>query len=325
MELKNMKAMVREVYGNADVIQIEEIRKPEVNSNELLIKIHATTVNRTDCAILTGKPWIMRFSLGFFSPKEKTTGTDFSGRVVAVGDDVMGFKVGDRVFGFNDTGVKSHAEYIAINEDQPISLIPEKLSYEEAVTALEGVHYAYNFINKVDIKNSDEILINGAAGAIGSALVQLLKYYGVTITAVCSTRHIELMKSLGINNIIDYKKEDFTTKDKKYDYIFDAVGKSSFKKCKPLLKENGIYISSEPGEHFRNLFLAVFSPLLGGKKVIFPLPSDIKGSINFVKQLIKDNQYKAIIDRKYTLDTIDEAYRYVLSGHKSGNVLITFE
>lgn len=169
------------------------------------------------------------------------------------------------------------------------------------------------------------MLVNGASGAIGSSLVQLLKYFEASVTAVCSTEKISLMRELEANHIIDYKKEDFTKGGESYDYIFDAVGKSSFNKCKPILKNKGIYISSELGRNFQNLFYALITPMLGGKKVIFPVPTNIKETLVFMRTVLKQDQFKAIIDRTYTLDEISEAYKYVLSGHKTGNVIITFD
>ena len=199
------------------------------------------------------------------------------------------------------------------------------MSYQSAVTALEGFHYAYNFIKKVDIKKGDKVLVNGASGAIGSSLVQLLKYFDATVTAVCSTRNISLMEELGVNYIIDYTNKDFTKEEETYDYVFDAVGKSSFNKCKPILKEKGVYLSSELGRNLQNLFYAFLTPIFSGKTVIFPVPTNINETLVFMRKLIKTGKFKAVIDRVYTLDEISEAYKYVLSGHKTGNVIITFD
>jgi len=325
MKTEVMKAVVRKSYGNPEVISVKKIKRPVATGDKLLIKIHATTVNRTDCAILRGKPWVMRIFQGIISPKKKITGTDFSGEVVAVGNEVVHFKKGDRVFGFNDNGLESHAEYLILSESQCLDNTPNMISYQFAVTVLEGPHYAYNFIKKVDIKKGDKVLVNGASGAIGSSLVQLLNYFEASVTAVCSTKNVSLMKELGANYILDYKNKDFTKNNETYDYVFDAVGKSSFNKCKPILNEKGVYISSELGKNFQNLFYTFITSILGGKKVIFPVPSNIKETLVFMKKLIEMDQFKAIIDRVYTLDEIDEAYKYVLSGHKTGNVIITFD
>ncbi|MDY6843552.1 MAG: NAD(P)-dependent alcohol dehydrogenase [Thermodesulfobacteriota bacterium] len=320
-----MKAFIYTKYGPPDVLQLIEMKKPVPKDDEVLIKIFATTVNRTDCAILLGKPFIMRFVTGLFRPKSLITGTDFAGKVEAVGKHVTSFHVGDRVWGFNDNGLGSHAHYMTISENKAITTIPSNITYEQAAASAEGAHYAYNFIKKVNLRSGHKILVNGATGAIGSAAVQFLRFFGAHITAVCGAKHIELVKSLGANRVFDYINEDFTQDDQKYNFVFDTVGKSSFAKCKPLLHSGGVYISSELGYMGQNLFLALITPIIGNKKVIFPFPTDIKGSIHFVKNLIEEEQFKPLIDRNYPLEKIDEAYRYVATGQKIGNVVITVD
>lgn len=327
-----MKAAVFEEYGSPDVIKIKNVEKPEPNDNEVLIRVFATTVNRTDCAMLRAKPFLMRFATGLFKPNKPIHGTDFAGQIEAVGKDVTSFNVGEKVFGFDDLGLSSHAEYMTISQDKALSIIPDNLSYEQAAASIEGAHYAYNMINKVPLGKGQKTLVNGASGAIGSAAVQLLKYHEAHITAVCNTKNIDLVKSLGAERVFDYTQEDFTTSDKKYNYIFDTVGKSTFAKCKPLLKSDGVYISSELGSMAQNVFLALYTPIISKlpgrksrKKVIFPVPTDIKRSVLLVKKLIEEGNFKAVIDRKYSLIDITEAYRYVETGQKTGNVAITVE
>ena len=322
MESNKMKAAYRKEYGPPESLKIKELEIPKVKENEILIKVHAATVNRTDCAVLRGSPYIMRLFTGLLKPRLPITGTDFAGEVEAVGNKVSSFKVGNRVFGFNDSGSASHAQYMKISADKAISLIPEKLSYEEAAASLEGAHYAYNFIKKVKVKEGEKILINGATGAIGSALVQFSKYYGAYVTAVGNSKNIELMKSLGADKVIDYQTADFTEDNQKYKYIFDAVGKSSFTKCRNLLETDGVYISSELGSLGENLFLALVTKISSGKKVIFPTPTDIKASINFIKKLVNEDKFKAVIDREYPLDKIIEAFTYTADGQKTGNVIL---
>jgi len=317
-----MKASIYTQYGSPDVLTIKEIATPIPNDTEVLVKVYASTVNRTDCAMLRAKPFIMRFMTGLLKPKRPTLGTDFAGRIEAVGKAVTSFKPGDRVYGFDDMGLSSHAQYLTIAETKALSVMPENLSYEAAAASCEGAHYAYNFVNKVGLKSGQRVLINGASGAIGSAAVQILKHFELDITAVCNTQSMALLRPLGADQVIDYTKEDFTKMAGQYDYIFDAVGKSSFSKCKPLLKSRGIYISSELGWMAQNLFLALLTPLFGGKKVIFPIPVDVKGSMLFIKKLIELNQFKAIIDRQYALEQIAAAFTYVESGQKTGNVVI---
>ena len=321
-----MKALVYKKYGSPNVLQLTEIEKPTPAKNEVVIKIHATTVNRTDCATIRAKPFFLRIITGLFRPKKQIPGSDFAGEVEAVGEEVFSFKVGDKVFGFDDQGIKTHAQYAAIPE-KSVMTIPEDTSYEQAAASIEGAHYAYNFINKVTLKKGQKALVNGATGAIGSAAVQLLKYFDVDVTAVCATRNIDLVQSLGADRIIDYTQSDFTKDHQKYDFVFDAVGKSSFFKCKNLLKPGGAYISSDLGYMAQNLVLPlitpVIKPLLGNKKSIFPNPTDIHGSMVLIKELTEQGKFNAVIDRRYSLEQIIEAYNYVEKGHKTGSVVIT--
>ncbi len=322
MGTNKMKAAYRNKYGPPDILKIKEVEIPRPKENEILIKVHAATVNRTDCAVLSGQPFIMRLFTGLLKPKLPVTGTDFAGEIESLGEDISSFKKGDRVFGFNDNGLASHGQYMTISADKAVSLIPEKISYEEAAASLEGVHYAYNFIKKVEVNKGDKILINGATGAIGSALLQFSKYYGAYVTAVANSKNIELMKTLGADKVIDYQKDDFTKDNQKYKYIFDAVGKSSYAKCNNLLEADGVYISSELGSLGQNLFLALITKISSGKKVIFPVPTDIKASIDFIKKLIEEDKFRAVIDKKYPLEKIDEAFTYTAGGQKTGNVIL---
>ncbi|MDH3258965.1 MAG: NAD(P)-dependent alcohol dehydrogenase, partial [Deltaproteobacteria bacterium] len=222
----------------------------------------------------------------------------------------------------------SHAQYMAIKEDNVV-IIPDNISYKQAAASSEGAHYAYNFINKVDPQKGQNVLVNGATGAIGSAAVQLLKYFDVHVTAVCATKNIELVKSLGANKVFDYTKEDFTKDEQKYAVVFDTVGKSSFFKCKHLLQPGGIYISSDLGYMAQNIFLplitTIIKPMIGNIKTVFPNPTDIRGSLLLIKSLIEQDKFKAVIDREYPLEQIAEAYKYVEKGQKTGNVVITLE
>lgn len=324
-----MKASIHTEYGTPDVLQIQDIEKPVPGDKEILVRVFAATVNRTDCHMLSAKPFIMRFVTGMFGPKNPILGTDFGGRVEAVGAQVKDFRIGDRVFGFDDNGLSSHAEYLKIPEDKGLATIPDNITYEEAAASIEGTHYAYNFINKIKLKSGDKVLVNGATGSIGSAALQLLKYYGAEVTAVCSTENIELVKSLGADRVIDYLKEDFTQDGEVYNYVFDTVGKSSFGKCRRILKPCGVYISSELGWMAQNLLFAILTPLVSklpgmknARKVIFPIPLHIKESVFLVKKIIEEGRYQPVIDRRYSLDTIGEAFRYVETGQKIGNVII---
>lgn len=317
-----MKAAVRRMYGLPREIKIEEVEKPVPKDDEVLIRVYATTVNRTDCANLTAKPFIMRFVLGFTKPGKIILGTDFAGKVEAVGKNVKSLKVNDKVFGFKDTGLESQAEYLAVKPDGNLSTIPENIDYKKAAASLEGAHYAYTFIHKVNIQSGQKILINGATGGIGSALLQFVRQYDVEITATCNTKNIDLIRSLGADKIYDYTQEDFTNDNEKYDYIFDAVGKSTFGKCKPLLKDQGVYISSELGPYSQNLFFAVFTSVRNNKKVIFPVPYPIQKTILYIQDLLKKEKFVPVIDREYPFKDISKAYEYVISGEKTGSVII---
>ena len=318
-----MKALVYTTYGiPATIFQLKEVKKPVPRNNELLVKVYATTVNRTDEGLVTARYFVSRFFSGLFKPTKPTPGTDFAGRIEAIGETVTDFKVGDSIFGFNDEILSSHAEYLVITQDRAFLRVPDNTSYSKAAASCEGAHYAYNFINKVKLEKGLKVLVNGATGAIGSAAVQFLKYYEVEVTATANTKNLEIVKSLGANRVIDYTKEDFTKGVGGYDFVFDTVGKSSFSKCKPLLKAKGVYISSELGRWGSNIFWSMVTPILGGKKVIFPLPTNIKKSLLFIKELMEKGKFKPVIDRTYNLEEIVEAYEYVATGQKTGNVVI---
>jgi len=323
-----MKAIVYTKYGSPDVLQLKEVVKPIPKDNEILIRVHATTVNRTDCATIRAIPFFARIITGLFKPKHQIPGTEFAGEIEAVGNRLSTLKAGDKVFGFDYQGAGSHAQYMTIKEDN-VMTIPDNISYEQAAVSSEGAHYAHTSINKIGLEKGQNVLVNGATGAIGSAAVQLLKYFDVNVTAVCATKNIELVKSLGADKIIDYIKEDFTKDEQKYDFVFDAVGKSSFFKCKHLLKSGGVYLSSDLGYMAQNIFLplitAIIKPIIGNKKTLFPNPTDIKGSLFLIKKLIEQGKFKAVIDSKIPFNQIVEAYKYVEKGQKTGNVVITVE
>ena len=321
-----MKAIVYTKYGPPEVLQLKEVPKPTPKDNEVLIRIYATTVNRTDCGFRKPEyPLIVRPINGLFRPKRTILGSELAGEIEAIGKNVKTFKQGDRVFGLSTSNFGTHAEYICISEEASITIKPANMSYDEAAAVCDGAYLAMSIIRKIDFKNVKKILINGASGSIGSAGVQLAKYYGTRITAVCNTKNIELVKSLGADEVTDYTKEDFTENGQIYDVVFDAVGKSSFFRCKKLLKPGGIYFSTDLGFLSQNIFLALLTPIIGGKTVMFPIPKGSKEEIVFLKELIEAGKYKAVIDRRYPLEQIIEATRYVETGQKTGNVVITLE
>jgi NADPH:quinone reductase-like Zn-dependent oxidoreductase len=321
-ENTRMNAVVHTEYGSPDVLHLMEVAKPTPKNNEVLIKVHATTVNRTDCGFRTATPFIVRFFSGLFKPKNTILGSEFAGEIEAVGSAVSLFKKGDKVFGLSTYIFGTHADYICLPETASMALKPANMPYAEAAAICDGAFLALNMLRGFGSQRGQKILINGATGSIGTAAVQLSKHFDLEITAVGNTKNLELVKSLGANEVIDYLRNDFTKTEKTFDFVFDAVGKSSFFRCRKLLKPNGIYISTELGYLSQNIWLALLTPLMGGKKVLFPIPKDTKEDITFFKELIETGQYKAVIDRIYPLAQLVEATRYVETGEKTGNVVI---
>jgi NADPH:quinone reductase-like Zn-dependent oxidoreductase len=321
-----MKAAVRSTYGLPGDLSIQELEMPTPKDDEVLIRVHATTVNRSDCHVLSGKPFVMRLFTGLFKPRSSIGGSDFAGQIEATGSAVQSFKAGDKIMGFSGGfACGSHAQYFLLPETKAKKIIvpmPAGITCEEAAACLEGAFYAASIIIGLKPRPGQKALVYGATGAIGSSYVQFLKYYGAYITAVCAAENGELVKSLGADRIIDYKTSDFTKDSEEYDFVFDAIGRSSFFKCKRLLKKQGIYTSSGGAE---NLLLIFITPLFGGRKVLFPRPVRIIEGLRFIKELIEKGKFKPVIDRKYPIDKIAEAYTYVATGQKIGNVIITMD
>ena len=325
-----MRAAVFDRYGPPDVVCIKEVERPTPGDNELLVKIHVTTVNRTDCGYRRASPFVLRFWTGLLRPtKRPTLGTEFAGEVEAVGSSVTSFAVGERVFGYVEGAFGAHAQYLAVPEDGSLAAIPAELTYEEAAPATEGSHYALSSLTRAGVRSGQDVLVNGATGAIGSAAVQLLKTLGVRVTAVCDTAHVELVRGLGADKVVDYTVEDFTQDDLRYDIVFDAVGKSSFGRCRRLLKPGGVYVSSDGGPWFQNAVLPLVTPLarrfLDGQRVVFPFPKIDQAMVRRFAQLMESGAFRPVIDRRYALVEIVEAYRYVETGRKTGNVVIVVD
>ena len=320
-----MRAAVRTRYGPPDVVRVAEVEKPAAKDGEVLVRVHATTVNRTDCGLRAAKPFIYRFFTGLRRPRLTVLGNEFAGEVEAVGGGVTSFKVGDRVFGFNDISFGAHAEYMTMPEGGLLATMPANLTYEEAAPGTEGSHYALALIRTAKLQSGQDVLVNGATGAIGSAAVQLLKTMGAEVTAVCAAEHMELVRGLGAARVIDYTAEDFTRDERRYDVVLDAVGKSSFGRCRRLLKPGGLYLSTDLGPLSQNPVLALVTPLFGGRRVRFPLPRQDQGTVTYLKERIESGAFRPLIDRRYRLDQIVEAYRYVETGRKVGSVVITID
>lgn len=317
-----MKAAVYTRYGPPEVVRLTDVPTPVPKDQELLVKVYCSTVNRTDSGFRSAEYFVSRFWSGLFRPKYPILGCEFSGVIEGIGKGVRTFKVGDRIFGFNDQTFGGHGEYLIIAETAAIATMTPSMSFEEAAALTEGAHYALCNIRAAKVAGGQNVLVYGATGAIGSAAVQLLKSRGAHITAVCNTRNVELVKSLGADKVIDYQTQDFTQIKDRFSFIFDAVGKSSFRQCKPLLTPRGIYISTELGKNGENIFWALLTPLGRGKRLLFPLPAISKDDVIYLRDLFEKGEYRPVIDRLYSLEEIVEAYKYVETGQKTGNVIL---
>ena len=318
-----MKAAVRARYGPAGSISISEIVRPVPHPDEVLVRVHAASVSRTDCHVATGRPLVMRAFTGCPRPRSPVTGSDFAGQVEAVGSAVTSLTPGDRVMGFGGVfGVGSHAEYLAVRETAGIVKMPAQFGYAEAAACLEGACYAAMGITALRPKPSQKALVYGATGAIGVADVQLLKHCGAQVTAVCAAEHGALVRSLGVDRVIDYQTEDFTRDAERYDFVFDAVGKSSFLACRRLLKDKGVFTSSAG---LANVFWSMVTPLWHGRRVAGFRPGNVRTTLEFIASLLAGGRFKPVIDRRYALAQIADAFRYVATGQKVGSVIITLD
>jgi NADPH:quinone reductase-like Zn-dependent oxidoreductase len=317
-----MKAAIHTRYGPPDVVRVAELPKPVPQDDEVLVLVHATTVNRTDCAYRAARPFFVRVFTGLVRPKVTVLGNEFAGEVAAVGRAVDSLEVGDRVFGYVEGPFGAHAEYLTVAADDSVATMPARATFEQAAAATEGSHYALAFIRKAEIRSGQAVLVNGATGAIGSAAVQLLKILGASVTAVCATESMALVSGLGADRVIDYTAVDFTADEQTYEAVFDAVGKSTFGRCRRLLKPGGVYLSSELGPLSQNPILALITPLFRGRKVGFPIPKQNQEMVVYLRGLLESGEFKPLIDRSYELDQIVEAYEYVETEQKLGNVVV---
>ena len=322
-----MKAIVCTKYGPPDVLQLKEVDKPTPKDNEVLIRIYASTVTSGDVRIrsFTFAPWFWlpgKIMYGLTGPRKQISGNELAGEIELVGKDVTRFKKGDQVFGAT-SGLLfggTNAEYKCLPEDGMVALKPANMTYEEAAAVPIGGGTALHFLRKGDIQSGQKVLIYGASGSVGTFAVQLAKYFVAEVTGVCSTTNVELVKSLGADTVIDYTKEDFTKSGQTYDAICDMAIKTSFSRCKSSLKERGVYITLD-----WPLLQALWTSMIGSKKVIFGVPPERIEDLNFLKELIEAGKIKSVIDRRYPLEQTAEAHSYVDKGHKRGNVVITVE
>jgi NADPH:quinone reductase-like Zn-dependent oxidoreductase len=318
-----VKAAVNTTYGPPEVVRIADVAKPAPGPGELLIKVHATTVNRTDSGVRRADPVIVRFFTGLARPRHSILGNEFSGEVEAVGPGVTSFAPGDAVFGLTGDDNGAHAEYICLPESASLARKPDNVTHEQAAAVSDGAMAALTAVRRAGLQQGQKILIHGASGAIGTAAVQLAKHFGARITAVCGTANLELVRSLGAERVIDYTKVDFTQDDERYDVVFDAVGKSSFRRCRGLIERRGIFIFTDLGFLWHVPILVLLTRFIGSKRVILPIPKPNPSDIGFLKRLVEEGALTAVIDRRYPLEAIVDAHRYVDSGQKTGNVVIT--
>jgi len=315
-----MKAVVYDRYGPPEVLRLAEVPRPEPKSDEVLVRVHATTVNRTDAGLRSAELVISRAFTGLLRPKNQILGMEFSGVVEDIGAAVTGFQVGDQVFGGKGSG--AHAEFVCIGQQEPIAHKPGNATFEEAAAVLDGASLALPCLRSAGALESRDVLVYGASGSVGTAGVQLGKHFGAHVTAVCSTRHVDLVRSLGADEVVDYTTEDFTQNGKKYDVIFDAVGKTSFRRTRRSLRRGGTYVDTDPGFLF-HMPLLILATRWTDTKVKLGITRYSKEDLLLLKELMEAGKYRAVIDRSYPLEDVVEATRYVEAGHKTGNVVLT--
>jgi NADPH:quinone reductase-like Zn-dependent oxidoreductase len=331
-----MKAVVYTEYGPPEVLHLEELEKPAPKEDEILIRVYATTVNIGDLWArnfkeITPSRFTMPLPLWFPSrmyfgvrrPRINILGSEFAGEIEAVGRNVKRFRKGDQVFGYRGQSMGAYAEYLCVPEDGLVAIKPANMTYDEAATVPYGALTALSLLRKVNIQRGQKVLINGASGGIGSAAVQLARYFGAEVTGVCGTSRLEFVKSLGADKVIDYTRQDFTQSDETYDLIFDILGKSSFSRCKNSLKQNGIYLLAS--FKMKQLLQMLWASITGGKKVICALSSESREDLVFIKELAEAGKIRSILDRCYPLEQAAEAHRYVEKGYKTGSVIITVQ
>ena len=317
-----MRAVVHDRYGPPAVLSIRELEDPVPQPHEVLVRVRATTVTRSDCGFRAADPFFSRVFTGLRAPKRKVVGMELAGVVEAVGDEVTEFSPGDRVFGLRGG---ANAELVCVREQGALAHIPAGTSFEDAAPLSDGPSIARACLRNADLREGRTILIYGASGAIGTAAVQIAKASGAQLTAVCDTKRVELVRSLGADEVVDYTREDFTRAGTSYDVVFDAVGKQSFRRCRNALRPGGLYIETDLGFLWHVPLLALLTRWIGSKRVRLPIPKYTKEDILFVKELVEAGKYRAVVDRTYPFEDVVEATRYVETGHKTGNVVLTLD
>jgi NADPH:quinone reductase-like Zn-dependent oxidoreductase len=318
-----VKAVVYDRYGPPDVLRLEDVERPVPAEDQLLVRVHASTVTRSDCGFRSAEIFISRFFTGLRRPKQRIPGMEFAGEVEAVGTAVTEFEVGDRVFGVKGSG--AHAEFTCIGESSPAALMPAGMSFEDAAAVCDGASLALACLRKADALRGRSVLVYGASGAVGTAGVQLAKHFGAEVTAVCKTEAVELVRSLGADEVIDYTRDDFTKNGKTYDVVFDAVGKHSFRRSRHALKAGGTFVETDLGFMWHAPLLALLTRWVGDKRVAIGITRYAKEDVLLLKELIEAGEYRPVVDRIYRLEDVVEAHRYVETGQKTGNVVLTVE
>jgi NADPH:quinone reductase-like Zn-dependent oxidoreductase len=324
--MTDMRAVRYERYGPPTVLQVVEMAPPAPEPDEVLVRVHATTVNRTDCGFRQGKPFVVRLFSGLRRPRRQVLGTELAGVVEAVGSSVTGFAVGDEVFGVNADRFGAHAEMVCVREDAPLALKPASMSFAEAASVCDGAILALTCLRWTRVGDGQRVLVYGASGSIGTAAVQLAKVLGAEVTAVCSTPNVELVRSLGADEVIDYTREDFVRPRDAYDVVLDAVGKIGFGHCRPAIKPGGRFASTDFGPRGEVPLLAAATAVtgrFGGRRVSLPLPRYRQRQVRELKALVDAGRYRAVIDRRYPLEDVVAATEYVETGQKAGNVVLT--
>jgi NADPH:quinone reductase-like Zn-dependent oxidoreductase len=316
-----MRAVVYERYGPPDVLRLEEVERPVPKDDEVLVRIHATTVTRTDTGLRSAEYFISRFVTGLRRPKNRILGMEFAGEVEAVGAAVTEFGVGDQVFGGKGSG--AHAEFVCIQESAALAHKPAGMTFEEAAAVCDGASLALPCLRAAKLRQGESILVYGASGSVGTSAVQLARNFDAQVTAVCNTKNLELVASLGADEVLDYTQEDFTKNGKTYDVIFDAVGKHSFRRSRRSLKPGGFYVDTDLGFLWHVPVLALVTRWIADKKVKLGIARYTKEDVLLLKELIEAGEYRAVIDRRYALEDVVEATRYVETGQKTGNVVLT--
>ncbi len=315
-----MRAVAYDRDGPPEVLRIEEVEKPVPLEDELLVRIVASTMNRTDCGLRSAEFIVSRLFTGLVRPRQRISGMEFSGVVEAVGPAVTTFAVDDAVFGVKGFG--AHAEYACVREGAVLALKPAKVSFATAAAATDGAGLALACLRAAGLGSGQSILIYGASGAVGTAGVQLARHLGADVTAVCSSNNVELVRSPGAGEVIDYTAEDFTRHGRTYDIVFDAVGKTSFRRCRRLLKRGGTFVDTDPGYMFHVFPLALPTRWIGSRRVTMGITKFSKEDVVMLAGLMQTGAFVPVIDRTYPLEQAGEAARYVEMGQKTGNVVL---